>query len=250
MGQFWFALASCSSCQNKSPAVRHRWERGAHLFLFVFGVVCATSFAVAYKYMASARLLGDAWLTFGLVKGASITGAFVLQSLLFVYLYRKQLRMSEDELSRMFHVTVADVRKCDAVRTKLRMPPLDMRFRCLNAVLPDVRNWGQRWRLYLHGLGLRQLLAASAWCVCALWLAATLIAAGTMVGVYVGHHRHYYPQLYRYPDSSTPGQGLQKSGYEYRAQGYISGQAGLIELSGAINSSLPILEIIRQGGER
>jgi hypothetical protein len=32
--------------------------------------------------------------------------------------------------------------------------------------------------------------------VCSLWLAATLVAGGTMAGAYVEHHRHPYPRLH------------------------------------------------------
>ena len=136
--------------------------------------------------------------------------------------------MSADELSLRFNVTVTDVRKCDAVRQKLGLPPLDVRFRMMNAVLPDLTNSRQRWRIYLRSLGLAQLVSLSAWCVCAIWLAATLVASGTLIAVYVEHSRHYYPHLYRY----SSGEGA-------------ADPNGLGEP--AANASLAILEVIRGG---
>lgn len=71
--------------------------------------------------------------------------------------------MPEEALALRFNVTVGEVRRCDAARAKLRLPPLDTRFRPMNAVLPDWRGSRRRWRLYLRGLQLPQLLSLSGW---------------------------------------------------------------------------------------
>lgn len=68
--------------------------------------------------------------------------------------------------------------------------------------------------------------------MCTLWLAATLIAGGTLIAVYVEHHRHYYPQLYRYAQQSA---GADGSG------GGRGGEGALLY----DNTSLPILDVIR-----
>lgn len=75
--------------------------------------------------------------------------------------------------------------------------------------------------------------------MCALWLAATLIAGGTLAAVYVQHHRTFYPQLHAHSQQLSGAGGPLGEGGALRGRG--QGAAG----AGALNQSLAVLEVIR-----
>lgn len=183
IGQLWFQLAACGCCQTRAPAVRHRWERFAHVVLFINGALGIALFAAAYDYMSRAGLLAESWVQFVVVKSVSIGGAFVFQSFVFVVLYRQQRRMSYEELAARFHVTLEDVQRCDAIVRRLHLPPLPTHFRLFNDALPNPRKFLARWRAELSDLNLPQLTRLAALVVVGLWALATLIATAAYLAV-------------------------------------------------------------------
>ena len=103
LSQLWFLLAGCQCCQKS--ASRNLWEWCGNIILIAFGVAPLTYIVWLLAYYEG-RLV-DTLYHFVLVKSFSVCGSTVIQSVVFLWLWRAE--MDGRRGAEVFFLTVHDM---------------------------------------------------------------------------------------------------------------------------------------------